>query len=218
MAPDLLSAIGSLASVAVAVIASVVAYFAWKTSKNSAAATAALTDVEKARWHAENRPEFHLELEGVVEDNRIAACSITFVGSKALDWVDVVASVRPRALTGPNDSDEDAYVYVWDEQCGYYSDRVDTKTFRLPIGGDITLWMIAANDEEWQRYTRLVRLWLHCTAENGDTWMVAASCKLTPLQLAESIVTRESIEAESERKWGPVVPELPVVRLSPEPE
>lgn len=213
MDSDLLSAIGSLASVAVAVIAAVVAYFAWKTAQNSAVATAALTEVEKARWHAENRPEFHLEVEGAVEDNRFAACSITFVGSKALDWVDVVASVRPRALTGPNDSDEDAYVYIWDEQSDYYGDRIDTKTFRLPVGGDVTLWMNAANDEEWQRYTRPIRLWLHCTAENGDTWMVAASCKLTPVQLAESIVTREDIEAESERKWGPPIPEVPEVHL-----
>jgi hypothetical protein len=216
--PDLLSAIGSLASVAVAIIAAVVAFFAWRTSQNSAVSTAALTDVEKARWHAENRPEFHLEVEGVVEDNRFAACSIAFIGSKALDWVEVVASVRPRTLTSPNESDENAYVYVWDEQGDYYEDRIATKPFRIPIGGDITLWMTAANDEEWQRYTRPIRLWLHCTAETGDNWMVAASCRLTPVQLAESVVTREDIEAESRRRWGSPISEPPAISLGPESE
>ena len=47
--PDLLSAIGPLASVAVAIIAAVVAYFAWKTSQNSAA----LTEIEGAVAHRE---------------------------------------------------------------------------------------------------------------------------------------------------------------------
>jgi hypothetical protein len=205
--PDLLSAIGSLASVAVAVIAAVVAYFAWKTAQNSAVATAALTEIERARWHAENRPEFHVEVEGVVEDNRLAACSITLTGTKSLAWIDVVASVRHRTF-GRKDNEEDVGPYEWDSG-DYYDNPTDTAKFRLAVGADQLLWMRAATDEEWHRYTRPIRFWLHCTAENGDTWMVAASCRLTPLQLSESIVTREDIEAESERKYAHLTEEEP---------
>lgn len=201
MDPDLLSAIGSLSSVAVAAIAAVVAFFAWRAAQNSANATAALTEIEKARWHAENRPEFQLEVEGLVEDNRLAACSITLTGSRSLDWVNVVASVRHRTF-GRSDTETDFGPYVWDDTSDYYNNTIDTKKFPLHVGADQTLYMHAASREEWRRYTRPIRLWLHCTAENGDTWMVPASCHLVPLQLAESIVTREQIEAEAEAKWG----------------
>jgi len=201
--PDLISAIGSLASVAVAVIAAVVAYFAWKTAQNSAEATAALTDIEKARWHAENRPEFQLECEGLVEDNGLAACSITLTDSKSLAWVDVVASVRHR-MFGSSDTEADFGPFVWDSTGDHYGGPIGTQTFRLHAGEDQTLYMRAASDEEWERYTRPIRLWLHCTAENGDTWMVPVSRALVPLQLAESIVTREQIEAQAAAKWGKV--------------
>jgi hypothetical protein len=206
--PDLLSAIGSLASVAVAVIAAVVAYFAWRTAQSASEATAALTEIEKARWHADNRPEFQVEASGVVEDNGIAACSITLIGAKALDWVDVVATIRPYPFSGGNDRDPGPY--EWDDTANdYYESPTDSKKFRLVVGEDATLWMRGATDEEWHRYTRPIRLWLRCTAENGDTWMVPASCKLTPLQLAEGIVTREEVEAQSEAKWAHLNQEEP---------
>jgi hypothetical protein len=194
--------------VAVAIIAAIVAYFAWKAAQNSAAATAALTEIERARWHADNRPEFQVEVEGLVEDNRMAACSITLIGTKALDWVDVVATIRPFPFSGNNDLDPGPY--EWGEAANdYYASPIDTKKFRLVVGEDVTLYMEAATEEEWHRYTRPIRLWLRCTAENGDTWMVPASCRLTPIQLAEGIVTREAIEAQSEAKWAHLIEEEP---------
>ncbi|NUT18837.1 MAG: hypothetical protein HOV77_06605 [Hamadaea sp.] len=201
MDADLVSAIGSLASVAVAVIAAIVAYFSWRAAQNAADATAVLTEIEKARWHAENRPEFQLECEGLVMDNRLAACSITLTDSRSLAWVDVIASVRPRVF-GRTDTEADFGPYVWDDDSPYYDGPIDTETFRLHPGGDETLYMRAASTEEWERYTNPIRLWLHCTAENGDTWMVPAATRLVPLQLAESIVTREQIEAQAESRFG----------------
>ncbi|MEV0269816.1 hypothetical protein AB0H43_13645 [Hamadaea sp. NPDC050747] len=200
MDAELISAIGSLASVAVAVIAAIVAYYSWRTSQHAANATAVLTEIEKARWHAENRPQFQLEFEGLVMDNRLAACSITLTDSKSLPWVDVVASVRPRVF-GRTDTEEDFGPFIWDDTSEHYSDPIDTETFRLYAGGDQTLYMRAASDEEWQRYTYPIRLWLHCTADNGDTWMVPTSRTLVPLQLAESIVTREQIEAQAQTRY-----------------
>lgn len=186
---------------AVAVIAAVVAFFAWKTSQHSASATAALTAIEKARWHAENRPEFLLDVEGLVEDNHLAACTVTLIGSKSLTWVEIVASVRHRTF-GPNDHREQKEPYLWDETSEHYSNPTDTAKFRLHVGAEQTLYMHAASRDEWELYTYPIRLWLHCTAENGDAWMVPVSCRLTPLQLAESIVTREQIEAQAEAKWN----------------
>ena len=81
----MLSAIGSLTSVIVAIVAAIVACFAWRTSQNSANATAALTEIEKARWHADRRPEFELEVEGVVDDNSLAVCSLRLIGSRTLE-------------------------------------------------------------------------------------------------------------------------------------
>ncbi|MEV0882136.1 hypothetical protein AB0I85_30455 [Micromonospora echinofusca] len=201
MNPDLLAAIGSLASVAVAVIAAVVAFFAWKTAQHSASATAALTAIEKARWHADNRPEFQLEVVGLVEENDLVACNITLTGSKSLIWIDIVASVRHRTF-GHSDSDTDFGPYLWDPESDYYDNPVDTAKFRLHVGADQTLYMKAAPGDGWEIYSLPIRLWLHCTAGNGDTWMVPVSCRLTPLQLSESIITRKDIEAQAEAKWG----------------
>jgi TRAP-type C4-dicarboxylate transport system permease small subunit len=46
----------SATSALVAIIAAVVAYFAWRTAQNSAKATAALTEVERKRLQAEMPP------------------------------------------------------------------------------------------------------------------------------------------------------------------
>ncbi|MEU1889448.1 hypothetical protein ABZ491_28685 [Micromonospora rifamycinica] len=202
VSPDVVSAIGSISSSLIAVIAAIIAFFAWRTSVNAAESNKALTVIEKARWHADNRPEFLVEAEGLVEDNRLAACSVTFIDSKSLAWVDVVASIRHRKFGSDSDL-EDPGPYQWDPMSEQFESPLKTKQFRLYAGADATLWMEAATSEEWHRYTRPIRLWLHCTAENGDTWLVPASCRLTPVQLVEGIITREQIEAESEIKWGP---------------
>ncbi|WP_328342149.1 hypothetical protein [Micromonospora sp. NBC_00421] len=68
VSPDVVSAIGSISSSLIAVIAAIIAFFAWRTSVNAAESNKALTVIEKARWHADNRPEFLVEAEGLVEN------------------------------------------------------------------------------------------------------------------------------------------------------
>ncbi|MEV6299826.1 hypothetical protein AB0M02_10525 [Actinoplanes sp. NPDC051861] len=185
MDPDLLSAIGSLASVIVAVVAAVVAYFAWRTAQNSAKATAALTEIERARWHADRRPEFELEVEGVVEDNSLAVCNLKLIGSRTLEFIEVVASIRDRDTTSLPGGEADFGPFLWDSVAfdEYYQDQIETKPFRMYSGAEVLFAMsVAPGYASWRQYSEPIRLLLDCTAENGDKWLVPASCRLTRVQ------------------------------------
>jgi hypothetical protein len=83
---DLVSAIGSITSGAVAIIAAAVAYFAWRTSVNSAEATRALTRIEETRLHAEMRPQLDVSVERFQgePENTTAILRVRLVGPPTL--------------------------------------------------------------------------------------------------------------------------------------
>lgn len=181
----MLSAIGSVTSVIVAIVAAVVAYFAWRTSQNSANATAALTEIEKARWHADRRPEFELEVEGVVDDNSLAVCGLRLIGSRTLEWVEVIASIRDRDTTSLPGQEADFGPFLWDSTAfgEHYQDQIETMPFRLHTGGEALFAMsVAPGYTGWRQYSEPIRLWLDCAAENGDKWLVPVSTRLIKVQ------------------------------------
>jgi hypothetical protein len=83
------SAIGQVASGALAIPTTFVAYFAYRTSQNTAAATEALTAIENARWHAEMCPV--IELDSVLLDEVfMPIVTMKFVGPASLPRIDEV--------------------------------------------------------------------------------------------------------------------------------
>jgi hypothetical protein len=88
------SAAGQVASALFALPAGVIAYFAWRTSVNSAKATEVLTSIEKTRLHAELRPQFDVQIRKEEEGHVVVL--LRLVGPAALHRLDSVQpAVRP---------------------------------------------------------------------------------------------------------------------------
>jgi hypothetical protein len=86
---DLLSSIGSISSAVAALVATVIAIFAWKASQNSAKATELLTQIERMRLHGEILPQIDARIDTFpTAGDRLAVLQIRLAGPQVLVQLD----------------------------------------------------------------------------------------------------------------------------------
>src|SRR5205823_5661499 len=92
--PDVVSAIGSISSTVVAIVAAGIAYISWRTSTYAARANAILAEIERKRLYVEMHPQIEVELERVATS--AATLTIRLAGPVGIEWIDVTATLRPQ--------------------------------------------------------------------------------------------------------------------------
>jgi hypothetical protein len=167
----------SISSTAVAVIAAVIAYFSWRTSKEAATANAALAEIEKKRLYVELRPQFDLELERVATE--VAVLTIHLVGPNGIRWIDINLKVRQRGRNFSQDKSGTGPWLISNSVDDLWSSETETLTFRLVPGDEQWIAMeTAPGRSEYDLHHEKARFWLACTSSDGESWNVPASVLL----------------------------------------
>lgn len=176
--PAVASAVGQVASAALAVPTMFVAYFAYKISKSSAEATAALTRIEATRLQAELRPEIHAIAQKVpwsrmgppARDALVVVLEL--VGPPALHQLDeATINLRPIFDDDPERLDGEPY---------YLADKVGPSRWSGPpirtwVLGERQTMHVEISDEFLKSRPETyppVRLLVECRYGTFEPWFV----------------------------------------------
>jgi hypothetical protein len=170
------SAVGQVASAFLAIPTAIVAYYAYRISKNAADATSALTSIERTRLHAELRPVF--ETRSWRPLGRSPGVTLFLAGPPALLRLDEIhIRVRRyqefRQVDGSVEIDEQAPVAFIAHE-GDSLSRWERAHFPLTVG-DRRGFPLAAI-ESMRRYehrrTTELRLMIECKHLDHEPWIV----------------------------------------------
>lgn len=176
---DVAAAIGQLASAMLAVPAAVIAYFAFKTAKSASDASATLASIEKARLHAELRPQFvatATRLRIVPEDDAtepsepFVRLDLEFVGPPPLEKLDSLDIEIRRITRNTTTTDRrEPYRFTAPHSDGW------TLSYASLLQGDIYTCTLAEEKTaprfEWYPEVHL-RVILTCRSGDLEPWTV----------------------------------------------